>query len=234
MTTTTIFSEIENRPKLTLTNPAKILETHGEEVSRLRNHIQNLTPFECDNFSPLLLAIYQQYSDSWKIKLPDILDCIGTWDAGIKSVYPKYMGSWNCPIRWVRDLYKDEEHNYYKVLRKNTISQKTTYQYEFHNSLIPKNEWIQAEISSSNGLYGLKKREEGGMGGRFHLLLDYLQAQTYLSKRIDDTWFPKTIATIVPVRARKFQSIDLIYVPPTTFVWGIDSDEILVNYEYTV
>jgi hypothetical protein len=135
----------------------------------------------------------------------------------------------------VSDVYGDEERTYYKVLRKtNNISKELVYQYEFHKDFVPINKWIQAEISSSDGLCGLKPKNEGGCGGRFHLLLDYLQAQTYLSKRTDNEWFPKEVAEIVPVRAKKFSTIDLIYVPPTTFVWGIDSEEMYVKYEYTI
>ena len=230
----TVSSEPENH-KSTLTNPTEILKIHGEETYRLRNHIQNLTPFECDNIPALIVALMKEYSPEWKSNLDDIVNYINSWDVDIKSKYPKYKGSWNCPIQCVRDRFGNEERPYYKVLRKtNNIAKEFIYSYEFHESFVPVNEWIQAEISSSKSIGGLKKKEEGGCGGRFHLLLDYLQAQAYLSKRTDPTWFPKEIAEIVAVRARKFQSIDLIYVPPTTFVWGIDSEEMFVKYEYSI
>lgn len=229
MPTTIIYSEITDRPKIILENPTEVLEKYGYEVSRLCYHIQSLTPFECDNFLALLMAIKQQYSTNWRIQLNDILDYIGMLGASIKN---KYKGSWNCPIKYITDDSEYCDKSYYKVLRKtNSPIEEYSYAYEFHQSYVPLNMWIQAEISSSKNVCGLKNKDDGGSGGKFHLLLDYLQAQEYLSKRIDNTWFPKEVAEIVPVRARKFQTIDLIYVPPTTFVWGIDSEEMFVKYE---
>lgn len=200
------------------------------QINDLIQKIESLTAFECDNLDLLKNAISQFQKSKYGYSLESITNCIDMWNRDIK---PFHKGSWNCPLFMVRDVYGNTERTYYKVLRKiNNIAKKLVYQYEFHNSHVPLNEWIQAEISSSNGLYGLKKKEDGGCGGRFHLLLDYWQAQTYLSKRTDE-WLPVENTAIVPVRARKFQTIDLIYVPPTTFVWGIDSEEMFVKNEFT-
>lgn len=210
-------------------NVSEVEDKFGPELLSLQNHIQNLTPFECDNLEILQAAFFKCFFTRWDRKILDfIVKTIHDWNKFIKPL----RGSWNCPVFMVRDRYGDEERIYYKVLRKtNNIAKELSYAYEFHNSYVPLNTWIQAEISQSSGLYGLKKKEEGGCGGRFHLLLDYLQAQSYLSKRIDTSWLTKDVAEIVQVRARKFQTIDLIYVPPTTFVWGIDSEEMFVKYE---
>lgn len=210
-------------------NVSEVEDKFGPELRSLQNHIQNLTPFECDNLEILQAAFFKCFFTRWDRKILDsLVKTIHDWNKFIKPL----RGSWNCPVFSVKDKYGDEERTYYKVLRKtNNIVTKLSYQYEFHREFVPINEWIQAEVSSSAGLYGLKKKEEGGTGGRFHLLLDYSQAYVYLSKRTDTNWFTKEVAEIVPVRARKFQTIDLIYVPPTTFVWGIDSEEMFVKYE---
>lgn len=200
-----------------------------DQINDLIQKIESLTAFECDDLDLLKDAISQFQKIKYGYSVEAVTSCIDMWNRDIK---PFYKGSWNCPLFIVKDVYRDEERTYYKVLRKtNDTSTDLVYQYEFHKDFVPINKWIQAEISSSDGLSGLIPKTEGGCGGRFHLLLDYLQAKTYLSKRTDDTWFPKEIAEIVQVRARKFQTIDLIYVPPTTFVWGIDSEEMYLKYE---
>lgn len=210
-------------------NVSEVEDKFGPELSSLQNHIKNLTPFECNNIEILKVAFVKLFSSSWDIgSLNSLIKTLHYWDKTIKP----FRGSWNCPLFMVRDKYGDEERNYYKVFRKTNLVEKFPYAYEFHNSHVLLNEWIQAEISQSSQLSGLAEKEEGGGGGRFHLLLDYLQAHTYLSKETDTSWFPKEVAEIVQVRARKFQTIDLIYVPPTTFVWGIDSEEMFVKYEF--
>lgn len=209
-------------------NVSEVEDKFESELCSLQTHLEKLTPFECDNIEILKVAIFKLFSPFWsKSNVDNVVKTLHYWDKVIKP----FRGSWNCPLFTVRDKYGDEERIYYKVFRKTNLSTESPYEYEFHNSHVPLNKWIQAEISQSSGLSGLKKKEEGGCGGRFHLLLDYLQAHIYLSREAETTWLPKEAAEIVQVRARKFQTIDLIYVPPTTFVWGIDSEEMFVKYE---
>lgn len=226
---TTTFLENAQIP---LPEIQKILVEKNDLVANFRNHIRSNTPFECDDYEALLGAIFLEHRPEWRINLMQVLVSIRDCYTVIRK--GNYQGSWNCPIQYVKDVYGEGEYPFYKVLRKTNsiISQKVPYAYEFHNACVPVNEWIQAEISASSGLYGLKPKTEGGCGGRFHLLLDRLQAEAYLSKRTDAQWFTPEVATIVQVNARKFQTIDLVYVPPTTFVWGIDSEEMFVKYEY--
>ena len=62
------------------------------------------------------------------------------------------------------------------------------------------------------------------------MLWNKRQAEVYLSNRADVTaWFTSQEAVMVPVEPRSVETIDLVYVPPKLFVWGIDSKEMYVK-----
>lgn len=201
--------------------------TQAALVQNLREHIRNLTPFECDDWDALCSAIIYEYdADTWKSKLIWVLGCVRKtkqW-AGTK-------GSYNVPLK---SLYDDDgEREAYKVFRrfqelKNNIFMKE-YAYEYHPKWVQPNQWLQAELSGSPDLTGLTPKEQGGTGGRFHTILDKAQAVRYLNTVASNHWLPPQWAEIRPVKTRKCQTMDLVYIPPKTFVWGIDASEMYVE-----
>ena len=194
-----------------------------DEVEQLQEHIRTYTPFECSNWNALSEAFLNEYDPCWGISIVWTIGCVRSLQQ-----FEKFRGSWNVHIK---GLYDCQERTAYKVFRQPTRSTDTfQYKYEFHESDVPINKWIQSEISGSRGLSGIKKKEEGGTGGFFHMLYNQDQAAAYLNARAieNDAWFPKTEAVIKQVRGRNFQSIDLVYIPPKQFVWGIDAYEMYV------
>ena len=217
---------VDNGP---ITQAAPVPNSNGS-VMEIRQHIRNLTPFECDNWDTLCSAVIEEYDTAWRTELIWII-------GGFRQTLPrikKMKGSWNFPLRWVSDDMIGR-HEAYKVFRKRWYLNKDNYiqpqlRYEFHEAPVVSRQWLQAEISGSPGLSGLTKKEEGGTGGKFHMLWNKRQAEVYLSNRADVTdWFTSQEAVIVPVEPRSVETIDLVYVPPKLFVWGIDSKEMYVK-----
>jgi hypothetical protein len=175
-------------------------------------------PFECNDWDVLCSAVIDEYNPNWGSSLVWVLGCIRKLKA-IETL----GGSWNVPLMWV--TYPQEERTTFKVFRdfskRPEFADKgyTQLSYEFHQDWVPANKWIKAEVSSSAGLSGIKKEEDGGIGGQFHMLLDKYQAEAYLESRVKYTnWFIKEEAVIQPVKGRQFLTIDLVYSPPKTFV----------------
>jgi hypothetical protein len=131
-------------------------------------------------------------------------------------------GSWNVPMWWVNPNINAHP---YKIFRKPLKHDELVY--EFHKEAVPLNRWIEAEISSSRGLTGLETKEHA----KFHMFLDSVQAASYLDIAQHSTAYKEHEPVILPVKAKNYMTVDLIYVPPTRFVWGIDAKEIKVNYE---
>lgn len=188
------------------------------EVEQLQQHIRNYTPFECSNWNVLGEAFLNEYDPIWGTSIVWTVGCIRSLQK-----FEKFRGSWNAHVKRV-DNY--QELYSYKVFRQRI----NTFKYEFHDAEVPINTWIKAEVSGSTGLSGIKKKEDGGDGGYFHMLYNESQAIAYLNTRAleNDAFFPKTEAVIKKVIGRFFCSIDLVYIPPKQFVWGIDAYEMYV------
>lgn len=220
-------------PSIGITNGALCvvngLTTQAERVQSLRKCIKNLIPFEldCDHLDDLCSAIIEEYEyEGWYSKLIWILGCLRHAPA-----YKGLSGSWNFPLRYVNDWEREREC--FKIIRehrtfKNNVLAKE-YWYEFHQAPVIGNKWLEAEISGSPGLAGLKPKEQDGTGGRFHLLCNENSASAYLSTRTNTPWFTPQEAVMKKVRGRKFQTVDLVYVPPKTWVWGVDAYEMFVE-----
>lgn len=194
------------------------------------NSIYNFKPFKCDNLDDLCEALVM-FFDTYS---PQSDEYVKTLCSKVKSLEKIKLcsGSWNIPLFDAKFLEKPD-NTYYKVFRKSTmLSDDECYKqlsYEFHKGWVTPNEWLQAEVSQSKGLTGLKPKEEGGSGGRFHLLYDHDQAMTYLESRVDEDFLSKSEAVIATVNARNLQTLDLVYIPPNNFVWGVDAKEIYVK-----
>ena len=208
-----------------LTIPAAPVQNSNGDVNRIRKHIQNLTPFECDNWDSLCLAVVEEYdAEAWRSNLIWIIGCIRHG-----KLVEKMQGSWNFPLRFISDS-EVKQQDAYKVFRKHWHLNSENFivpelRYEFHETPVVSHQWLKAEISGSPGLTGLEKH-----GGRFHLLWNKEQAEAYLSTRAGATaWFTPQEAVMVPVEGRSFDTLDLVYVPPKLFVWGIDSKEMYVK-----
>lgn len=194
---------------------------NGNYVNQLRNHIRNLTPFECgcSDLDSLCSAIIEEYdSETWRTDLVFVTSIIR-----LAPEYEKFHGSWNFPIRAVENWEMERET--YKVFRKIESDPFTLYKYEFHNSIVTPHQWLKAEISGSPGLSGINIPEQA----KFHMLYDKTQAETYLSTRTNTPWFTENEAVIKKVKGRNFKTIDLIYIPPKQWVWGIDASEMYVE-----
>lgn len=192
-------------------------------MEQIQKAIRNFEPFQCDNLDTLCSAVVEEYdADNWRISL--------TWTLGLirkMKAFEKMHGSWNIPIRVVWGF--QEERPAFKVVRqrwdfKSNVFKKE-YAFEFHQSLIPSGQWLKAEISGSPGLTGIKDPENA----KFHLLYDKRQAEAYLGTRTHSPWFTPQEEVIKEVRGRMFQTIDLIYIPPVQWVWGIDANEMYVE-----
>lgn len=211
-----------------------------QNTESLRIAIQRFLPFECSDWDALCQAIVEEYeAETWRHSLVWILGCIRKM-----KQFEHLQGSWNVPLRAVWN-YQDEKPAY-KVFRQPRQTSfiyrngelqlpiethKGYFEYEFHPSAVPVNQWLQCELSSSKCLTGMKPKSEGGTGGRFHMLMDERQAQTYLNTRgsENDSWFTKRDGVIKQVKGRDFATIDLVYVPPKTWVWGVDANEMYVE-----
>lgn len=220
-------------PSIGITNGAPCVAngqtTQAERVQSLKEHIRNLTPFEleCIHLDDLCLAIVEEFDQAtWHTKLIWVLGCLRKAPA-----YENLSGSWNFPIKLVENWEREREC--YKVIRQHRIFKNNVfskkYWYEFHQAPVVGNQWIKAEISGSPGLAGLTSVKDGGTGGRFHLLCNEQSASAYLGTRANDSWLTPQEAVMKKVRARKFQSLDLVYIPPKTWVWGIDSCEMYIE-----
>lgn len=182
-------------------------------------------PFECTDWDVLCSSIIEEYEASWGTSLIWVLGSIR-----YLKKFEKDYGSWNVPLQWVFDCQKEKPA--YKVFREHSVNTEHPLKYEFHPASVPINQWINAEVSGSPYLSGIRKKEEGGHGGKFHMLTDIQQATAYLNSRIDTTgWFTRQEAVIKEVKGRNFVTIDLVYSPPKTFVWGIDAEEMYVEHD---
>jgi hypothetical protein len=140
-------------------------------------------------------------------------------------------GSWNILLYHVEDYLPN---TYYKVFRiPYQLGFPQLYgepskqiEYEYHPDFMPCNQWIIAEISESPRLTGVKGT---GCPPKFHLLYNKTQAEFYLESCKDHTTFYNCTPYISKVKAQKFFTMDLIYVPPISFMWGIDAEEIYVE-----
>ena len=192
-------------------------------MEQIRKAIQNFDPFECDDFDALCSAIVEEYdADNWQISL--------TWTLGLirrMKAFEKMWGSWNVPIRVVWGY--QEEKPAFKVFRQHWNLDKNVfkkeYRYEFHQSVVSPGAWLKASISGSPGLTGLNNPDQA----KFHLLYDKRQAEAYLGTRTDWPWFTPHEAVIKEVKGRLFQTIDLVYIPPKQWVWGIDANEMYIE-----
>ena len=189
----------------------------------LNEAIRNLDPFECSDWSALCSAVIEEYDyDTWRTSLTWVLGTI--WQV---KQFEKMHGSWNVPIRAVPNY--QEEKSAFKVLRCHRELENNhfvkQYAFEFHASYVPKNQWIKAEISGSPGLTGIKNPENA----KFHMLYDERQAVAYLGTRTHSPWFQPQEAVIHKVIGREWQTIDLVYIPPKQWVWGVDANEMYVE-----
>ncbi len=217
---------VENGP----ITPAEPVPNSTGSVNQIREHIRNRTAFECDDLDSLVSAIIHEYdAKTWKSKLIWVIGGIRRTVPAVKGM----NGSWNFHLRFISDEEVGQNQPY-KVFRKRWYVVNDLllpqFQYEFHEAPVVSRQWLQAEISGSPGLTGLMSKDRGGTGGRFHLLWNKQQAEAYLNKRVNETaWFSLQEAVMVPVEGRAFQTLDLVYIPPKLFVWGIDSEQMYVN-----
>lgn len=188
-----------------------------QNVQKIVDCIHQQRPFDCDNLDELCTAITTAYSTSWSLSLVWILGCVRKM-----RHHKDQVGSWNIPMWWVRP---DVDVNPYKVFRRPTKTSELVY--EFHKDTVPLNKWVEAELSGSEGLTGLSSKEFA----KFHFFLNSLQAASYLDIRKDCVAYTDHEPVILPVKGKNYLTVDLIYVPPTRFVWGIDAKEMHVNYE---
>jgi len=187
----------------------------------LQEKILNQKPFDCHDLNVLCKAIVDIYDESWCNSLIWLLGSIRSLKA-----FEYEIGSWNVPFRPVDNPRL--ERKAYKVFRKPLIDlndQNKKYAFEFHQSWVPTNQWITATVSSSIGLTGIYHEEFA----KFHLLCDTEQAHTYLFSRSKHNLEPLYDMCICEVKATNFITIDLIYVPPTQFMWGINAKEIYIS-----
>lgn len=191
----------------------------------LRESIAKKLPFECGNWDVLCQAIVEEYDASWGISITWILCGIRY----LKQFETEPGGSWNVPIKIVP--FPEQERDAYKIFRKpkkgTEGSEHGLLAHEFHPAWVPKNEWLQAEISQSKNLTGLTDPEQA----KFHMFYDKTQATSYLEKVADWKNYKQYDPLMQKVKGRNFLTIDLIYVPPKHFMWGIDAKELYVNYE---
>jgi hypothetical protein len=61
------------------------------------------------------------------------------------------------------------------------------------------------------------------------MLLDENSAATYLNTRTFSPWFTPQEAMMTKVKGRNWQTIDLVYIPPKTWVWGVDAEEMYIE-----
>lgn len=192
----------------------------------LVNCIKNLHPFECTDWDILCDAFIEAYDPDWMTSPIWTVSLV----RGLQR-FEKMQGSWNAPVRLVYDYQKERE--LYKVFRqhkelKNNVFVKEI-SYEFHPAKVEGNKWLDCEISGSPSLTGMKPKEEGGTGGRFHMIVDELQANLYLMNRVNSPWFTPQEAVVKKVKGKNFQTIDLLYVPPKLFLWGVDATNMYVE-----
>ncbi len=188
--------------------------------------IEKQLPFECNNFNELCSAVTEAYDPSWCNSLIWILGCL----RHIKQ-FEKCNGSWNVPL-WSMNPTSVGEIDCYKVFRKptplplfpNEMCDEIVY--EFHPKKVHTNEWIKAELSGSQRLTGLCPKS-----AKFHMLINFDQAISYLASRKDCVAYRDYTPYISKVKARNVVTVDLVYIPPKQWVWGIDAKEMFVNYE---
>ena len=183
-----------------------------------KDDILKLRPFDCSNWDELCNAVIDAYSPEWNNSLVWIL-------GGIRylKAFEKHSGSWNVPF-WFVSSNTDVE--LYKLFRKPKIQSEHPLVYEFHPAPVVTNKWMEAAISGSARLTGLSEGH-----AKFHMLANETQAQFYLDGRKNCTAFSDHEPYVCKVKARNLMCVDLIYVPPTRFVWGVDAKEMFVTYE---
>jgi len=205
-------------------------------MPNIQENIVKTQPFECDDWDELCSAIIDVYDICWGISLVWTLGCI-RWLKGVENG----VGSWNIPM-WKVATDPHKEIEVYKVfiapelpVYGSTILPQKEIFYEFHQEKVLTNKWLKAELSGSAGLTGLENPDHA----RFHMLIDKNQAEFYLDSRIETQskveryreLYKDCYPFVHPVKARNFTTVDLIYVPPISFMWGIDAKEMYVHYE---
>lgn len=182
-----------------------------------KENILKMQSFDCNNWDELCCSIVDSYSPEWNISIIEILSNIRS----IKKFETK-SGSYNVPMWHVNP---NQELECYKIFRKPMGQPEDTLVYEFHPGQVFTNYWMKAEISGSPHLTGLTSPDQA----KFHMLMGESQVHAYLNSRKNCVLFSDHTPYICKVKARNFTTVDLIYVPPTTFVWGIDAKEIYVT-----
>ncbi len=187
----------------------------------LHEKILNQKPFECDDIDILCKEITDIYDETWCNSLEVTIEHIKC----LKN-FKHEIGSWNVPLKWVDDPCVPRFA--YKIFRKPLIEfndPNKKYAFEFHQSWVPTNQWLTATVSGSNGLTGIEHQDYA----KFHLLCDEEQAITYYISRIKEYSDPCYDPCICRVAAVNFFTVDLIYVPPKQFMWGIDARNIYMS-----
>jgi len=206
-----------------VSGPIIQVEVALNSVEQIRQAIRNLDPFECSDWDALSQAIVEEYDyDNWRTSLVWIIGSIRS----LKQ-FEKLSGSWNVPMRVVWGY--QEEKPAFKVLRqrwdfKSNIFKKE-YAFEFHQDTVSPGKWLDAHISGSPGLTGITIPENA----KFHMLYDKRQAEAYLGTRTNTPWFTPQEAVIKEVKGKMFHTIDLVYVPPVQWVWGIDASQMYIE-----
>ncbi len=186
-------------------------------VNVIRHCIKNHLPFSCNNFNDLCTALSLEYGTNgvWVNQLSTVL-----YQAKSFERHKNVSGSFNINLKWWPGFgQSNSEVTTYKVFKK---SNDNNFRFEFHDSQVPTNQWLQSDVSGSAGLSGLKYKVES----HFHTLMDNVQATNYCNFS-----HLKNDAFIKRVKIRKCKYIDLIYVPPNQFVWGVDAYEMFVDNE---
>jgi len=184
-----------------------------------KDDILEMRPFDCDNFDELCSTIIETYTPGWNNSLVWIL-------GGIRYMekFKQQKGSWNVPL-W--NIEPNKEIELFKVFRKPKVQSEHPLVYEFHPYHVVTNQWMTAELSGSERLTGLTSPE----AAKFHLLASEQQAYAYLDGRQNCVAFSDHDPYVCKVKARNLICVDLIYVPPNRWVWGVDAKEMFVTYE---
>lgn len=181
--------------------------------------INTRQPFECDDWDALCSAIINAWQPSWGISLIWILSSIRY----LKQFEKLPGGSWNVPLIWLPT--NTTEQNFYKIFRKPKDPSIEGIEFEFHPCVVQTDQWLKAEISQSKYLTGFTKPEHA----KFHMFYDEVQAKEYLSRNANWANYQEHTPMIMKVTARNLYTIDLIYIPPNHFMWGMDAKEMFVK-----